>query len=106
MNIMKENIIFLQAVGSLHDVQVKELLKTADRNQITAIAEVFKNVLGGVIRIPTEYKIKLTKDRGTIRSIADNKVSHEERLETLVTSSDIVSLLIKAVLKRLLALAK
>ena len=54
MNIMKENIIFLQAVGSLHDVQVKELLKTADRNQITAIAEVFKNVLGGVIRIPTE----------------------------------------------------
>ena len=106
MNTIKENIIFLQAVGSLPEPQVKELLATADKGQLIAIAEVFKNVLGRVIRLPMEYKDKLTKDRDIIRSIADNKVSHKERLETLVNSSYIVSLLIKAVLKRLLTLAK
>ena len=104
MNVIKSNIVFLQAIGTLPEAQVKELLKTADRAQ--AVAEVIKNVLARVIRLPPDHKEKLRKHKDTIRTIADNKVTLKERQEALAASSDIVSLLIKGVLKRLLTLAK
>ena len=106
MNVIKSNIVFLQAIGTLPEAQVKELLKTADRAQTVAIAEVIKNVLARVIRLPPDYKEKLRKHKDSIRTIADNKVTLKERQEALAASTDIVSLLIKGVLKRLLTLAK
>ena len=63
MNLIKENIIFLQAVATLPKKQIKELLKHAEKDQIRAIGEVAKNVLTNNLRPTEPYKTAMKKHR-------------------------------------------
>jgi DNA-directed RNA polymerase subunit F len=104
MKLIKENIPFLQAVAKLPKKQAKELLSNANRQQILSIAEVSKNVLARIIQLQPDYKGALKRRKLVIRNLADKELSHKERAEIVVNSSDTVVLLIRAVLKRLIGL--
>ena len=106
MNLIKENIIFLQAVATLSKKQVKELLKHAEKDQIRAIGEIAKNVLTNNLRPPESYKAVMKKHRWAIRAIAEDRAAHRVRLQTIVRKPDAVSHMIRAILDKLTALTK
>ena len=106
MNLIKENIIFLQAVATLPKKQIKELLKHAEKDQIRAIGEVAKNVLTNNLRPTEPYKTAMRKHRWVIRAIAEDQTAHRDRLRTVIRKPDAVSHMIHSVLSKLMALAK
>ena len=106
MNLVKENIIFLQAVATLPEKQVKELLKHAEKDQIKSICEVAKNVLTNNLRPPEPYKAVMKKHSWVITAIAGDQATHKDRLQTIVIKPDAVSHMIRSVLNKLTALTK
>ena len=106
MKLVKENIIFLQAVATLSRKQVKEILKNASKDQMLVIAEVAKNILARTLKLAEPYKSGLKKYRKTIRDIADDTTTHKDRLALVVKKAVVVSRLINAVLSTLVVLAK
>lgn len=106
MNLIKENIVFLQAVSSLTKKQVKALLEHCSRDQIRALGEVAKNVLNHNLRLPEPYKSTMKKHRRIIRAIAEDAITHKERLHIIISKADTVSKLVKGVLDKLQVLVK
>lgn len=106
MNLIRENIVFLQAVATLPKKQVKVLLEQCSKDQIRALGEVAKNVLNHNLTLPLPYKLILKKQRRVIRAIGEDTVTHKERLHIITTKSDTVSKLVKGVLDKLKLLIK
>lgn len=106
MNLVKDNMIFLQATASLPKEQVKALLRKCNTDQTRVIGEVSKNVLNHNLRLAEQYKSALKKHRRVIRALAEDTLRHKERLQIIVKNSTTVAQLIKAVLNKLIALVK
>lgn len=106
MNQIKKNIIFLQAVATLNDKQVKALLMYSEKGQINALGEVAKNVMTKNLVPPMSYKEALKKDRWAIRAIAEDSATLRSRVNTAVSKSKTISILVRAVLPKLTELVK
>ena len=101
MKLIKENITFLKAVASLNKDQVKALLSHVNKNQILVVAEIARNILNGVVALPREYKRSLKLYKRIIRELSNNDATLSSRRYLIHSKSDVVSLLIKSVLSKL-----
>lgn len=104
MNLIKDNMVFLQAVAHLPTKQAKTLLRSADRSQILSIAEIAKNILAKVIKLPDVYKSMLKAHRRLIRDLADQESTYRQREHIIKSKPEVIAQLVHSVLKRLLQL--
>lgn len=106
MNLVKENIVFLQAIATLPRKQVKDLLRQANKKQLKTICEIAKNILASNLKPVESYKTMLKRDKWVIRALAQDRTSYRDRLRTVTEKSDTIVRLVKSVLKTLNALVK
>ncbi|NJL55211.1 hypothetical protein HC928_08505 [bacterium] len=85
---------------------MKAMLMHAEKDQINTLGEVAKNVMSKNLVPPLSYKEALKKDRWVIRAIAEDSATLSSRVQTVVTKSKVISLLIRAVLPKLNAITK
>jgi len=88
MNLVKENIIFLQAIATLPRKQVKDLLRQADKNQLKTIGEIAKNILTSNLKPVESYKTMLKRDKWVIRALAQDHTSYRDRLHTVTEKTN------------------
>lgn len=107
MKHIRENITFLKAVADLSENgQYKDLLKKATRDQVTAIAEIASNVLARVLSLSFTDKTNLHRHRAVIRRLGDKATSYSVRQAIISSHSKVIRLLIKAVIKKLVAIVQ
>ena len=104
MNLIKESIVFLQALTILPMKQVRMLLKHVNKQQVLAIGEIAKNILAKVINIPSEYKDSLKRYKGVIRKLANPESTSTSRYNTIVSKPEVIARMVQAVVKKLLKL--
>ena len=101
MKLVKENITFLKAVASLKKNQVKTLLSHVNRNQVLVVTEIARNILTGVVTLPRKYKSSLKAYKRVIRELSSNDTTFRTKRYLIYSKADVVSLLVKSVLSKL-----
>jgi hypothetical protein len=101
MEIIKDNIDFLNAFATLSPKLVKALAINATDSQILSIVAVTTNVVGKVLRLHHKYKVQLQPSKSVIRNLTSDKLTDSSRRDLIVKKAKVFSILVKAVLKQL-----
>ena len=104
MKLIKENITFLKAVALLSKDQVKAILAHINKSQILAVVEIARNMLTGIVTIRRDYKRSLKMYKRVIRDLADKRATLNTRRDLITGKADVIALLIKSVLPKLVAI--
>jgi hypothetical protein len=103
MKQIKENITFLKAVALLSKDQVKAILSHISKSQILAVVEIARNILTGIVTLKRGYKKSLKLYKRVIRDLADKHATLNTRRHLITSKADVITLLIKSVLPKLVA---
>ena len=88
MDRVKRNIYFLRYLSTLaNSVQRKALLETASADQITAVAEIAYNILGGVFELTDSELSSLQRYKCVIRKLASRHFRTDEKRSVSLRNS-------------------
>lgn len=88
MDRVKRNIYFLRYLSTLaNSVQRKALLETASADQITAVAEIAYNILGGVFELTDSELSSLQRYKCVIRKLASRYFRTDEKRSVSLRNS-------------------
>ena len=94
---------FLYLLVSCEAVQRRALLTTASETQVRVIGEICLNLLRGAVPVTTRDKTTLSTHAPLIRRITNKTNTDAYRRRLLVANSDTVAVILKPVLKHILA---
>lgn len=94
---IKENQDFLRSIAGLTKPQVTGILKKSTSKQLSALAQIAKNVLTNNLKIKQKFKSALKRYRKIIRSLALSKISHKKKIDLVVHNTLAVITLIRSV---------
>ena len=88
MDRVKRYIYFLRCLSSVgSSVQRKSLLETASTDQITALAEIAYNILGGVFALTVSELSSLQHYKSVLRKLASKQFGLSEKKSALLEKS-------------------
>ena len=88
MDRVKRNSYFLRYLGSVQSsAQRKSLLESASADQITSLAEIAYNILGGVFELANFELISLRRYKNVLRKLASKQLRHWEKRNALLENS-------------------
>ena len=101
MNRLKPHKELLQHLAKASEQTAKAVLRTLDSEQTQVIGEIFDNLLGGAIKLHSTNKAAIAPYADIIRKLASRKIKSKTRRSLLAKHSQIVSLVLKALLPKL-----